>query len=110
MAKKGIMNIIKGSIVIFVMAGSLFSVYFWLDDRYALANDVKEIEQRLDIKILEDQMSSIQERIWKLEDRLAVRPHGARSVDITAKEELRELKEKKETIDKKIQSLIKGKE
>lgn len=41
----------------------------YLYTTYATAEDVKRIEQRLDIKILEDRLSNVQERIWKLEDR-----------------------------------------
>lgn len=41
----------------------------YLYTTYATAEDVQRIEQRLDIKILEDRLSNVQERIWKLEDR-----------------------------------------
>jgi len=39
------------------------------DTRYAKASYVSEVEERLDVKIIQDKMASITERMWKIEDR-----------------------------------------
>lgn len=75
----------------------IFGGYFWFEKKFALANDVKMLEQRLDYKIISDQVYSIQERIWKLEDRIKANPN-----DITAKEELRRLLEEKRIANEKL--------
>lgn len=40
-----------------------------LDQRYAKADTVSAVSERLDNKILRDRRDAIQERLWKLEDR-----------------------------------------
>jgi len=76
---------------IIVLIGLVFGVYFWLEKRYALAEEMKKIEQRLDYKILADQLQAIQERIWQIMDRFK-----NREMDQTVQEELRVLEMQKE--------------
>ena len=39
------------------------------DTRYAKAEYVSEVEERLDVKIIQDKIDSITGRMWKIEDR-----------------------------------------
>jgi hypothetical protein len=55
---------------------TIFTAYFAIDSHYAkaaemkiLAAENKRLEMRLDQKIVSDRSDSIQQRIWKLEDR-----------------------------------------
>ena len=45
----------------------LFGSFFWAEDHYALAADVNELKDRLEFKIVEDKLDSIEGRIFKLE-------------------------------------------
>ena len=73
----------------------LFGGYAWIDARYAKAEQVSQLERRLDIKTTGDFLQQTQARIWQLEDRLKTNPN-----DVTAQEELRKLKEEKEQLQK----------
>ena len=48
---------------------------------------VQKVEKRLDVKILKDRANTLQERIWKLEDR-----YEKKKMPKTVQEELRKLK------------------
>lgn len=79
-------KLITSIIGLMTLIGIIFSVYFWMDDRYANAETVKKIEQRLDYKIKSDQAQSIRERIWRIEDKFGSTPSNP-----IVKEELRKL-------------------
>ncbi len=79
------------TLVVIIIGG-----YMFIENRYALRNQLQKIEIRLDMKIIRDDRSQTQDRIWDLEDRIKENPE-----DITAIEELRKLKEdKKDYVDK----------
>ncbi len=42
---------------------SVFGGYRYIDSRYAQAEDLKQVEQRLEFKITKDRYETIQERI-----------------------------------------------
>lgn len=65
----------------------IIGAYMYLENRYALKNQLQNIETRLEIKIKSDDIRQIQDRIWTIEDRLAEQE------DVTAREELRRLRE-----------------
>jgi predicted mannosyl-3-phosphoglycerate phosphatase (HAD superfamily) len=88
------------AIVSFVFGG-----YFYLEKRYALAQDLKKVEQRLEYKIVNDRLNSIQERIWKIEDRFENKP-----MDETTKEEYRKLQVDKNEAMETLKSLGSGTE
>jgi hypothetical protein len=69
------------------LIGMCFGVYFYVDTRYALAEELKKVSQRLDYKMKSDQEIAIKERIWKIEDKYGFNPK-----DPVIKEELRNLK------------------
>jgi predicted nucleic acid-binding Zn-ribbon protein len=59
-----------------VILGAIFTYMSNLDSRYAKAKEIHEYSQqlqslskRLDQKIMDDRAYSLQERIWRLEDR-----------------------------------------
>ena len=80
-----------------------FGAYFFIDSRYALAESVKQVEQRLDYKITSDQANEIQNRLWKLDDRYGKPEKMPEAV----KEEYRDLKEKKARLTDTLKSLEK---
>jgi len=91
----------KTIISILTVVGIAFGAYFYIDNRYAQCEDVKKIERRLDYKIIADQLKSVQDRIWRLEDRNAKEKVIPKSV----KEEQRQLEEDKNLLQKKLEVL-----
>ena len=52
---------------------------FTVDARYAKSEELQKVEERLDRKILEDRIATLQKKIWDLEDRWTaryVKQHG----------------------------------
>ncbi len=84
-------------IAILTIIGIIFGVYFYIENRYALAEELKKTQQRLDYKIISDQFQAIQERIWKIKDRVGEKPK-----DQTIKEELQKLESDKKSLEMKI--------
>ena len=93
----------KTIISILTIVGIAFGAYFYIDNRYAQCEDVKKIEKRLDYKIVSDQLKSVQDRIWRLEDRNA----KEKVVPKTVKEEQRQLESDKKLLEKKLENLEK---
>lgn len=93
---------IATTIGILTIIGIVFGGYFWIENRYALSEELRKIEQRLDYKIISDQIQSIQDRIWKIIDR-----SGSRPKDAIIKEELRQLEEIKANLKMKLENLEK---
>lgn len=89
---------IKKLVVIGTLIGMIFAVFFFIDSRYALLEEVKKIEKRLDYKIVSDQVMSIQERIWRIEDRYP----DSKSRPETVNEEYRNLNTSLELLKKKL--------
>lgn len=99
------MKTVQTIVALIVIIGStIIGAYLFIDDRYALAEDVKNVKARLEYKILSDQIDNIQQRIWKIEDRY----HDVH-ISIEAADELRDLKYRKERIEKEMKLLeLKG--
>ena len=68
----------------------LFGSWLYIDKTKADAASVEKLEQRLDRKILKDDMREMQQRVWVLKDRFGEQLERASS---TIKEEYRELVE-----------------
>ena len=98
MKTKEIIGCISGLIV---LIGLCFGVYFFFENRYALAEELKKTQQRLEEKIQSDRLNSVQERIWKIQDRI-----GNKKPNDNEKEEIRRLKEEKDRIDKSLKKPI----
>ena len=88
-----------------------FGTYFFLEKHYALktehealAAEVVKVKERLDYKILSDQLSATQNRLWQLEDR-----YQNKKMDNTANEEYRSLKEQKDSLKGKLDKMEKVK-
>jgi predicted mannosyl-3-phosphoglycerate phosphatase (HAD superfamily) len=96
---KEFIGLITGILILF---GIMFGTYQYFENRYALAEEVKKIEKRIDYKILSDQLQMIQERIWKIEDRFQ-----KKKMEETTKEEMRALEMKKQETQKKLDVLEK---
>ena len=90
-----------GSLVLLI--GVCFSVYFYFESRYALSQELKQTQQRLEYKIISDQLQSVQDRIWKVQDRC----ESNVPKDPTVKEELRQLEKTKDDLKGKLDKMEK---
>jgi hypothetical protein len=91
------MKIVGSIIAILTLFGILFGTYRYIDSRYALAEEVKKVEQRLDYKILDDQLNATQQRIWIIKERFK-----NRKMDETTAEEFDKLNKSEKKIQDKI--------
>jgi hypothetical protein len=88
----------SGSIVAVAAVISLaFGGYFYFERRYALADELQKTNQRLEQKIQQDRVNAVQERMWKIEDRL--QDQNRRPTDLE-KDEIRKLQVEKDQIEK----------
>ena len=83
-----------------IFAGFVWGAQVYLQSNYATAADFRQLENRLDVKILQDQLFNVQERIWRIEDR-----YENKDMSIDAKEQHRTLLEEKTQIEKDLDSL-----
>ena len=79
-----------------------FGIYFHFEKKFALAEEVRRIEQRLDYKIKADQLRDIQQRLWTIEDRFK----GC-AMDKTTEEEYRKLQVDKEELKRSLDTIRK---
>lgn len=93
-------KLLSPCIALFTLMGLVFGAYFYIDARYALSATVKQIEQRLDYKIVSDQYNENQKRLWQIQDRYEnqVIPHDVQ-------EQIRELKQQQENLQWKMKKL-----
>lgn len=87
-------------LAIMSFAGIVWGAQSYLYTNYASATDLKKIEKRLDTKILEDRLSGVQDRIWKIEDR-----HYKQIMSKDAVEQIRTLNTEKDKIEKELNKI-----
>ena len=66
------MNKVKNISIVIALFLSLTSVFGFIakaDSRYAKAQDVVELSERLEAKLKADRIKAIQEEMWRMEDR-----------------------------------------
>jgi septal ring factor EnvC (AmiA/AmiB activator) len=91
-------QIICGIIVALIsITGALFAV----DQRYAKSGDVKLVSIRLELKILQDRLNEVNDRIWKLEDR-----YRGQTAPPEVRDEIRQLRKEKEKLERQIEILM----
>lgn len=78
---------------------AIVSATIAVEARYAKSAYVKQVEQRLDQKIVADRMDNIQDRIWKLEDRYGISCENCPDV---VNDEYRELEKEYNQLEDKI--------
>lgn len=100
MKPKDLISLITGILILF---GIIFGAYQFFEKRYALAEEVKKISERLDYKIVSDQYNAVQQRIWTIQDRFQ-----KKEMDTTTKEEMRKLEQGKDELRKKMDILEKS--
>jgi len=98
------MRLVRGLSAILVLLGFVFSVYFYADRIYAKEKDLRNLEVRVDHKIIKDLRDDVQQRIWKYEDRYGDKLEKANQ---HTKEEFRELIQDKEELDDKLEDIRK---
>lgn len=79
-----------------ISISAVLGLIYALDSRWAKAEEMVMLSQRLDEKITSDRADRLQERIWKLEDR-----HGKTILQSPGKDEYRSLMLELEKINKK---------
>ena|SRR5215469_8980831 len=91
---------LQAIIGLIALISALFSGFFWIDSRYAQNRVMKKIEQRLDLKITNDQLQNAREQIWKLQERVTRTP-----TDKTASELIRSLQVKVQELEKEVEHI-----
>lgn len=101
----------KTIIAILTILAFAFGAYFYFEKTFAHAEDmmkamevIKKVGDRLEYKILEDQIRAIQDRLWKLSDR-----YDKKEMPESVKEEYRKLLEDKKFLEEKLRKLQDGK-
>jgi hypothetical protein len=90
----------KSILGVLTILGIFFGAYCYLDARFAKAEEVRAVEQRLDYKIVSDQVQVKQQRSWQLEDR-----YQEKTMPEAVKEEYRKLKEEIKRLEIKLNFL-----
>ena len=98
MLKEYLTTIIAGAAVVGIVSGGL--------SYFAKADDLKLVEMRLDQKIVSDQMSQIQGRVWQLEDRNQGKPCSDWKMQ-DEKDEYRKLQEQLKQLQERQKKLMK---
>ncbi len=93
----------KTIISLITIVSVCFGVYLYIENRYAKAEDVKAVADRLDYKIVSDQVQYKQQRIWSIQDRYP----EAIQMPPAVKEEYRQIQEDKKVLEKKLEVLEK---
>jgi hypothetical protein len=109
MTKKELMATILGIIGIISIC---FATFFWMENRYACAGDmvkametIKKVADRLDQKMLVDQLGETQKRIYTIEDRYCPdksKPCTEDKMPQTVREEYRRLLKERTDLQKEI--------
>lgn len=91
-------KVLESVIVLSAVLGIFWGGYRFIDNTYAKAEEVKQLEQRLDHKILADQLYEVQKRLWTLDDRYQNKkmPESVREEYRALLKKVEELKERGE--------------
>ena len=88
---------------ILAIVGVIFGAYFYIDNTYALAEEVKQFKQEYQYDKALNFLNKAQERIWTIKER-----HGEKPKDMTVREELlglelkvKEMQDRVKTLEKK---------
>lgn len=99
------MNKFTQSIIgLITIVGIVFSVYFFVDNKYAKAGEVRQLEQRFEHKITTDSLKATQNRLWQLEDKYGRDIDKVKDSDV--RKEMKELKEDIEMQKEKLKSIM----
>lgn len=98
-------------IAIISLVSIIFGAYFYNENRYAHAKELKEtreytqkIEKRLDYKILTDSLKATRDRLWYLEVKYGKDINKIKDNDI--RKEIMELKEEQELLKEQLKSIM----
>lgn len=102
MKEKG--HAIKDILALAAIISVAFGVYFFNESRYALAGELKQVEQRLDYKITGDQLYEVKQDIRRIERKYGI---DKKQMPVGVREEYEDLLEKKSELEVKKEQLIK---
>jgi hypothetical protein len=104
--KEKIKNLVKGvtlkDIIYFISVA--FLLFFWVENRYALAKDMKAIQQTVSCISMNDEYKSIRDRIWAIETKYGENVCDNPNISNNDKLEYKELIEDKA----QLKELLKG--
>ena len=78
----------KSIAAVFIFSGTIGGGAFFIDDRFALDADLIQIGERLEAKIVSDDVRRIQDRVWAFDDRFG---KNCTECDIVTKSEYRRM-------------------
>lgn len=90
-------------ISVLTIAGMLFGTPYFLDARYAKADDLKTSDARLEQKILSDKFGAIESHIWSIQEHFKNLDKAPQEV----KDEIRDLQSRKDRIKNRLDVLDK---
>lgn len=95
---------------ILAILGAFFSAFLWIDGHYARTTyvdrvgiNIKTIEHRLDLKIIDDQLQSTRNQIFDYEDQLGIKPD-----DETVRKLLRSLRKSEKDLEQEKESILRA--
>jgi len=91
------MKKIIATMTVIITLSSFIAVWVYMDERWAHAEDVEKLSQRLDNKIAQDRIDYLDQRIWKIEDRY---PKG--KMPIMVLDQYRGLKKERAKLEQKM--------
>ena len=87
-------------ISVLTIFGIIFGAYLYIDNRYALSEELNKVNQRLDYKIKSDQLNAVQQRIWNFDDR-----YQKKGMDNVTTNEYRALQQQKDELNKELTNI-----
>lgn len=98
------MKTVASVISIVLLLGAFFGVYKYIDARYALAEELKKVEQRLDYKVADDQRFSMQQEMRQIEERNIGKP--IEKWDIRDRTRYKDLRDQLDKVLERIKMLV----
>ena len=96
--RKTVISIISAILLI----GSFSGAVFFLEDRYAKADDLAGNSQRLTVHIAQDRINFLQQQLWAMEDRVG---NDVNRMTVDQRRRYREMKAEKERLERALRSL-----
>lgn len=93
-------KVLTSVIALVAFGGFVWGAQSYLYTNYASASDLKKLENRFDVKVKEDQLFNVQERIWRLEDR-----YEKKTMSDEAKEQYRMMLKERDKLEEDLRTL-----
>lgn len=94
-------NVIEIVLAILMIVGVAIGGYIYFEERYALDRELKELDTRFEMKVINDHIKELNNKIWQLEKSIMDNPNNT-----SVKEKIRELKDEKKMDEIKLKVLL----